>query len=79
MGSLKNENRIPEHFFSPDEVIKLHSLPEAMQRKAFFTCWTRKEAFIKAKGGGVTIPLEQFSVQGHTGRAGTAAEDRLGS
>ena len=63
MGFLKNDNRIAENFFSRDEVIKLRSLPEAMQQQAFFTCWTRKEAFIKAKGGGLTIPLEQFSVQ----------------
>lgn len=54
--------QIPEHFFSPQEVAKLRALPVLLQEKAFFRCWTRKEAYLKAKGGGLSFELNQFEV-----------------
>ena len=53
---------IAKHFFSPGEQKVLASLPPQNQTKAFFRCWTRKEAFIKARGDGLTLGLDQFEV-----------------
>ncbi len=53
---------IAQHFFSPDEIQTLETLPERKQVHGFYRCWTRKESFIKAKGSGLSFPLTSFSV-----------------
>lgn len=54
--------QIVEQYFSERELKALIQLPESQQCRAFFDGWTRKEAFIKAKGQGLSIPLNQFDV-----------------
>ncbi len=57
------ELQIAEQFFSSQEVAVLCALPVEQQTKAFFNCWTRKEAYIKARGEGLSFALNQFDVQ----------------
>ena len=49
-------------FFSQAEQSEFNALPEMIKAKAFCACWTRKEAFIKAIGDGVTYGLDKFDV-----------------
>jgi 4'-phosphopantetheinyl transferase len=53
---------IAERFFSAVEQHAFHALPEAQKHRAFFDCWTRKEAYVKAVGQGLSLPLHQFDV-----------------
>jgi 4'-phosphopantetheinyl transferase len=48
--------------FSPREIAALHALPNDLREEAFFACWTRKEAFAKAKGRGLAQSFRQFDV-----------------
>lgn len=49
-------------YFSAAEIEALDALPETERLRAFFSCWTRKEAFMKATGLGMGIALDSFSV-----------------
>lgn len=74
--------KIADRYFSPAEVEALQALPADKQRARFFDYWTLKEAFIKAKGKGLAIPLRDFSFKLDTTEyigiefAGSLAQER---
>ena len=52
---------IAGRFFAPNEVTDLRTLPEDDQQRVFFDYWTLKEAYIKARGFGLALPLGDFA------------------
>lgn len=53
---------VARRFFSPSEVEKLLALPAEVRESAFFNGWTRKEAYLKAIGAGLTMSLDAIEV-----------------
>ena len=72
--SLRNTaayQEIADRVFSSREAGEIRTLLPEKQREAFFSCWTRKEAYVKARGEGLSFLLDQFEVPLISGRSMT--------
>ncbi|HCI82208.1 MAG TPA: phosphopantetheine-protein transferase [Ktedonobacter sp.] len=69
-------NELAQHTFSPYEAAIVTALSDDAKRQAFFNCWTRKEAYIKARGMGVSLDLTSFDVSLKPGDAATLLHNR---
>lgn len=59
---LPDLKEIAAHSFCNEEATEIDSLPACDRQHAFFSCWTRKEAYVKAIGVGLSTPLSAFRV-----------------
>jgi 4'-phosphopantetheinyl transferase len=53
---------VAERYFTAKEVSALRALPGGLQRRAFYQCWTSKEAFLKARGVGLSGELDEVEI-----------------
>src|SRR5205823_935943 len=66
---LADALQIATHYFAPDEIRDLTAAAASERTRLFFRCWARKEAYIKAVGGALSIPLDSFRVRFLLGEA----------
>jgi 4'-phosphopantetheinyl transferase len=59
---IDNWQDIARRYFSQKEIAELAALPPAQRDEGFYTCWTRKESYVKASGEGLLVPLDSFDV-----------------
>lgn len=65
MRPILDYETLAQRYFSPREYAALLALPLAIRREGFYHCWTQKEAYIKARGMGLSLPLDSFDVSIH--------------
>ncbi|HEY3043359.1 MAG TPA: 4'-phosphopantetheinyl transferase superfamily protein [Vicinamibacterales bacterium] len=69
---------VAERLFSPYELAELQTLPPEQRNEAVFLCWTRKEAYVKARGSALGIPLDSFHVSLTPGKPERLVSDDSG-
>lgn len=70
---LTDHFKIAEHYFAPAEVEALKHIPTAQSHEGFIQLWTGKEALVKARGNGLSLPLNDLNLAGlidQTGNTG---------
>jgi len=72
-------DEVAGHFFSSAEAEEFRALPFELKTQSFFNCWTRKEAYIKARGEGLYCPLDQFDVSLSPGTPAMLLNSRIDS
>jgi 4'-phosphopantetheinyl transferase len=68
---------VVKHFFSRVEGEEFAAVAPAFKTQSFFNCWTRKEAYIKGRGEGLSCSLDEFDVSLAPGVPATLLESRL--
>lgn len=63
VASGTDTSSLAERFFALEEIEQIRSAPAERAAAAFFDCWTKKEAIVKAIGRGLSIPLDSFAVE----------------
>lgn len=65
----EERDTVARQFFSKEEFAGLMATPPQERTRAFFRCWTRTEAFVKARGLGLRAPLDSFQISAKPGKA----------
>lgn len=68
---------VAARFFSRSEVEALRGVAPGQRARAFFDCWARKEAYVKARGEGLSYPLDKFAVSLAPGETPALLTDEL--
>jgi 4'-phosphopantetheinyl transferase len=76
---IADAEQILERFCSEREKADFREVPENLKERAFLTCWTRKEAYLKARGDGLTRALDGFSVSLIPGQPATLMRGQVDS